>query len=120
MLKKNLFGIQLVLMLALSLPSLAQEEITSNQPVVGDLNAREVKLQAKLKDNFNAGLIDSDELAKFQRDFDGICVEEDDFKSRGNGMTDSARKSIMKRLDLFEADLDRHTGKSVATKKAGH
>lgn len=112
MLRKNLLGMQFVIALAPSLPCLAQEEIMNNQPVAGELSGRESKIQAKLKDDYNKGLIDSDQLCIFQRDLDGICVDEDEIRSRAGGMTDGARKGIIKRLDFFEANLDKAAQKS--------
>jgi hypothetical protein len=111
MLTKNLSRVSLAFaVLLFNAPCFAQNEIENNQPVAGDLHTRETAIQAKLKSKYDAGLLDADQLAKYQRDFDGICVEEDDIKSRGNGMTESGRKTIMKKLDNFEANLDKQTG----------
>lgn len=107
--KRILSGLPVLLALVLNAPCFAQGEITENQPVVGDINTRQAQLQAKLKSNYDSGLIDSDELANFQRELDGIGVQEDDLKSRAGGMTSAGQKEIMKKLDLFEADLEKHS-----------
>lgn len=114
--KKIFAGFPMLVALVLSAPCFAQNEITENQPVVGDINTRTKLLQTKLKTNYDAGLIDSDELAKFQRDLDGICVQEDDLKARAGGMTGAGRKEILKKLDLFESELDQHSKKAGTTK----
>jgi hypothetical protein len=114
--KKLLSGLPVLVGLILSVPCFAQNEITENQPVVGNIHDREALVQAKLKSNYDAGLIDSDELAKFQRDLDGICVQEDDLKSRAGGMTSGGRKEIEKKLDLLEGELAKHAGKGGAPK----
>jgi len=115
-LKNHLPGVVIVLTAMLNTPCFAQSEITNNQPVAGDLHTREAQIQSKMKANFDAGLIDSDELARLQRDFDGICVQEDDLRSRGSTITDSARQDILKKLDKFEADLDKRTKKGESSK----
>jgi hypothetical protein len=114
--KKMFAGLPMLLALVLNAPCFAQNEITENQPVVGDINSRTKQLQTKLKTNYDAGLIDSDELAKFQRDLDGICVQEDDLKARSGGMSSAGRKEILKKLDIFESELDQHAKKAGSTK----
>ena len=113
--KRILSGLPVLLALVLNVPCFAQSEITENQPVVGDINARQTQLQAKLKSDYDGGLIDSDQLSKFQRDLDGIAVQEDDLKSRDSGLTEAGKKEIMKKLDVFEASLDKQA-KSRAAK----
>lgn len=91
-------------------PSFSQSEITNNQPVKGSMNKDAERIQQKLKDDFKNGLIDSDQNAQLQRDFDGIMTREDDLKSRGNGMNASGKKDILKQLAAFEARLDKQAG----------
>jgi hypothetical protein len=99
---------------SLSIPTcaFAQNSSQDNQPVVGTVHTREADIQRKMQLYFNQGLIDSNELARFQRDFDGICVKEDAARMKQDGLTGTARSVIMKKLDLFEADLDQHASKS--------
>jgi hypothetical protein len=100
------------------LSAFSQSQISDNQPVKGELHARETEIQAKLKAAYNAGNIDSTELAQFQRDFDGILTRENDFRTRSTGLTDSGKETIAKQLDTFEARLNRHANKSNMTSKA--
>jgi hypothetical protein len=116
MLKKSVLAVQVLLLAALNTPCFAQSEITNNQPVVGNLNDREKQIQAKMTADFQAGLIDADQLSILQRDFDGICTQEDDLRTRGSGMTDAGRKMISGKLDSFEVRLDKQANKS-GTKK---
>jgi len=98
--------------LALSvLPSFAQNEISNNQPVTRSLSDEEIRIEAKMKLDFKNGLIDSNQLAEMQRDFDGILVKEDSFKARG--LTDDGRKAIAEALCLFENKLDKASGVST-------
>jgi hypothetical protein len=101
----------------LSAPGFAQDQIKDNQPIVGALHKKEAKIQAKLQADYRAGLIDSTELAKLQRDFDGICVEEDRLKTKGEGMTDAGRTLIMAKLDEFEVALDKRATKTLDSHK---
>jgi len=110
--KRILSGLPALLALVLNVPCFAQSEISENQPVVGDVNTRHAQIQAKLKSDYDAGLIDSDQLSRYQRDLDGIAVQEDDLKARDGGLTGAGAKDIMKKLDTFEADLDKHAKKS--------
>jgi hypothetical protein len=97
-------------------PCLAQDEITNNQPVVGALNKTETRIQSKLTEDFNKGLIDSDQLGQFQRDFDGILDHENVLQT-GGGMNESGKKSILKDLSSFEARLDKQAGINKPAKK---
>jgi hypothetical protein len=90
----------------------AQNPAQNNQPVVGSVHKQEARIQRKLQQYYKQGRIDSNELARFQRDFDGICVKEDAARMKEEGLTDQAQSSLMKKLDLFEADLDKHAAKS--------
>ena len=99
-------------------PSFSQSEISNNQPVKGSMNKDAARIQQKLKDDFKNGLIDADQNAQLQRDFDGIMTREDDLKSRGNGMNASGKKDILKQLTAFEARLDKQAGLNKTTKKA--
>ncbi len=90
------------------LPSLAQCEISNNQPVTRNLSADEVRIEGKIKLDYQQGLIDSDQLAQFQRDFDGILVEEDSLKSRG--LEGRGRLATRTALNKFEAKLDSSAG----------
>jgi hypothetical protein len=101
----------------LSVPGIAQDQINDNQPIVGALHTKEVKIQAKLQADYRAGFIDATELAKLQRDFDGICVEEDKLKTKGEGMTDAGRALIMTKLDTFEAALDKRAAQLLNSNK---
>src|SRR6516165_8151061 len=51
---------------------------------------------------------------KCQRDLDGIAVQEDDLKSRDSGLTEAGKKEIMKKLDVFEASLDKQAKSRTA------
>jgi hypothetical protein len=110
MLKKILPGVSLAFAaLLLNAPCFAQNEIENNQPVVGDLNKKEVAIQKKLQSKYDAGLIDADQLAVYQRDLDGISVKEDELKTRSSGMSDSAKKDIWNKLETFETNLEKQT-----------
>jgi hypothetical protein len=98
--------------LMLGAPAFAQSQIDNNQPVQGDLHAREASLQTRLTAAFNGGLIDSNELASMQRDLDGILTRETDFRNRSSGLTSGGYDTIQKSLDLFEARLSRHSDKT--------
>jgi len=93
------------------MPSFAQNEISNNQPVSREMSAEEIRIEAKLKLDFKNGLIDSNQLAQMQRDFDGILVKEDSFKARG--LTDDGRKAIGEALCQFESKLDKAAGVST-------
>jgi hypothetical protein len=95
------------------LPSVAQNEISNNQPATRNLSENELRIEGKMKADFKKGLIDSNQLASFQRDFDGILVKEDSFKARG--LTDDGRKSIGQSLCDFEARLDKSAGCAKTT-----
>lgn len=97
-------------------PGFCQSEITNNQPVKGVLNKDAERIQQKLKDAFNKGLIDADQNAELQRDLDGILTREDDLKSRGNGMNDAGKKDIAKQFAQFEARLDKQTNMTKGKK----
>jgi hypothetical protein len=99
-------------------PSFSQSEITNNQPVKGSMDKDAARVQQKLKDDFTKGLIDADQNASLQRDFDGIMTREDDLRSRGNGMNASGKKDILKQLTAFEARLDKQAGINKPAKKA--
>lgn len=99
-------------------PSFSQSEITNNQPVKGSMDKDAARVQQKLKDDFTKGLIDADQNAQLQRDFDGIMTREDDLRSRGNGMNASGKKDILKQLTAFEARLDKQAGINKPAKKA--
>ncbi|MBK9773348.1 MAG: hypothetical protein IPP57_21450 [Candidatus Obscuribacter sp.] len=105
-------GLALSLVMVLLVPASAQTQIDNNQPVKGVLHTREALLQLKLNGAYRAGLIDSNELAAFQRDFDGILAKEEDYKTRPSGMTSGGKQDIEKRLYLFEERLARHANKS--------
>jgi len=96
-----------------TLPSLAQTEISNNQPITRNLSENEIRIEGKMKADFRKGLIDSDQLASFQRDFDGILVKEDSYKS--GGLTNEGRKSVERSLCDFEARLDKSAGGVVTT-----
>lgn len=100
--------------LVLGTPGFAQNQLSNNQPIRGDLHGREAEIQARLKADFKRGLIDATELAAFQRDLDGILVKENDFKSRSTGLTDSGRETLMKKLDVLEGRIVRHAAKGRA------
>jgi len=110
------FAISALLLASTSLPSLAQSEIANNQPVTRSLSQDEVRIMGKLKEDFRKGLIDSNQLAQMQRDFDGILVKEDSYKSRG--LTDDGKKTIEKALCDFEAKLDHSAGGVSTTAEA--
>ncbi len=101
-------------------PCLAQDEINNNQPITGPLNKAEARIQAKLTRDFQKGYINDDQLAQFQRDFDGILDHENVLQG-GKGMNDSGRKTILKQLGDFEARLDKQAGMNMpaADKKKG-
>ena len=110
---KARFSLSVLATFALCLPVMAQSQISSNQPVCGQLHARECNLQSKLKNDYEAGRIDSTELASFQRDLDGIMVKENNYKSRNDGLTSGGRDHLLGRIDVLEAKLDRHARKSM-------
>jgi hypothetical protein len=74
------------------------------------MNKDAERIQQKLKDDFSKGLIDADQNASMQRDFDGIMTREDDLKNRGTGMNEAGKKDILKQLTAFEARLDKAAG----------
>jgi hypothetical protein len=111
--KKILSGLPALLVLMLNVPCFAQNEITENQPVVGDVNSRHAQVQNKLKSDFDQGLIDSDQLSLFQRDLDGIGVQEDELKSKDSGLTGPGRDAILKKLDQLEARLDKQAKRTT-------
>jgi hypothetical protein len=86
--------------------------------VQGSLHTREAEIQNKLNKAFDAGNIDSNELASFQRDLDGILVKEDREKTKASGLTNSGFARISKDLDIFEGRLARHSTKLGAVTKA--
>jgi hypothetical protein len=90
------------------LPGLAQNEVSNNQPLTRSLSANEIRIEAKMKQDFKKGLIDSNQLASFQRDFDGILVKEDSYKA--GGLTDAGKKTIETKLCAFEGRLDTSAG----------
>jgi len=94
----------------------AQDEINDNQPVKGPLNKTEARIRLKMQRDFKTGLIDSDQLASFQRDFSGILTHEEELKT-GGGMTKSGEESILKQLAEFEARLDKQAGLNKSPKK---
>ncbi|MBS2007991.1 MAG: hypothetical protein JST01_13175 [Cyanobacteria bacterium SZAS TMP-1] len=96
-----------------ALPTLAQNEISNNQPITRSLSEEEIRIEAKMKLDFKKGLIDSNQLAAMQRDFDGILVREDSFKARG--LTDDGRKAINEALARFEEKLDKAAGASTTS-----
>lgn len=93
--------------LMLSTSARGQNEITNNQPVVGVLNKTETRIQAKITSDYHTGLIDSDQLAQFQRDFDGILDKENEFQSSRSGMNAQKKQKILDMLAAFEARLDK-------------
>jgi hypothetical protein len=90
------------------MPAFAQNEISNNQPLNRNLSEDEVRIEAKLKLDFKKGLIDANQLAQMQRDFDGILVHEDAEKAKG--LTSDGRASIKKSLCEFECKLDKAAG----------
>ncbi len=105
MLKKLCLVASVVSVLAPCTPSFAQSEINNNQPVRGSMGKDEMRIQDKLKADYNKGLINSDQLADFQRDFDGILDRENAIQS--DGMNKSGRKDILRDLASFESRLDK-------------
>lgn len=99
-------------------PAFSQSQIDNNQPVQGSLHTREADLQNKLNAAYDAGNLDSTELAAFQRDLDGILVKESREKTKSTGLTDSGFERISKDLDIFEGRLARHTNKTGVVTKA--
>ncbi len=59
---KNRFSLSVLASLVLCLPVLAQSQLSNNQPVCGELHARECNIQTKLKADYDAGRIDSPSL----------------------------------------------------------
>lgn len=118
MLKKLCLTALVVAVLMPVAPSFSQSEITNGQPVKGTMDKDAARIQAKLKDDFAKGLIDADQNASLQRDFDGIMTREDDLRNRGNGMNASGKKDIVKQLTAFEARLDKQAGINKTKKKA--
>jgi len=118
MINKLFLGAALTVTLALA-PAMAQSQIDNNQPVQGSLQTREAVLQNKLNVCYDAGNIDSTELASLQRDFDGILVKEERLKSKAGGLTDSGYSSISSALDLFESKLSGHAIKNGMAVGAG-
>jgi hypothetical protein len=96
-------------------PSYAQDDINNNQPVAGRLNKTETRIQAKLTEDFNKGLLNSDQLCQFQRDFDGILDHENELQT-GGGMNASGKKKIETDLAAFEARLDKQAGLNISKK----
>lgn len=90
----------------------AQNPTQNNQPVRGELHERETKLKDRLQVEYKAGRIDSNILAKMQRDLDGICVKEDELRMQKDGFTDKDREDIHKKLDTFEEELGRMVTRS--------
>lgn len=90
---------------SINLPVSAQSSLEPNQPVVGNLHVVEANLEAQLKHDYNAGLIDPLELANMQRDLDVIKVKEEAFRMRKQGMTDEAEQKIADRLSEFQSRL---------------
>ncbi len=116
---KKLFLTALVLSVVMPVaPSFSQSEITNNQPVKGTMDKDAARIQQKLKDDFTKGLIDADQNASMQRDFDGIMTREDDLRTRGNGMNAAGKKDILKQLTAFEARLDKAAGLNKPAKKS--
>jgi hypothetical protein len=105
MFKKLCLTMTVLCALGPSIPCFAQDEISDNQPVRGALNHRETHIQSKLTEAYNKGLLDSNELAEFQRDFDGILDKENALASAG--MNEAGRNGILKELSAFEARLDK-------------
>ena len=98
-------------------PCLAQDEVNNNQPVTGPLNKAEARIQAKLTQDYNKGLINDNQLAQLQRDFDGIFDHENVLQG-GKGMNEAGKKTIQKQLTDFEARLDKQAGMNKSTKPA--
>ncbi len=90
----------------------AQNPTQNNQRVRGELHERETKLKDRLQLEYNAGRIDSNVLAKMQRDLDGICVKEDELRMQKAGFTDKDREDIYRKLDTFEEELGRMVTRS--------
>jgi len=118
MLKKLILTAVVVAAVMPVAPSFSQSELTNNQPVKGTMDKDAARIQQKLKDDFTKGLIDADQNASLQRDFDGIMTREDDLRTRGNGMNAAGKKDILKQLTAFEVRLDKAAGLNKAPKKA--
>ena len=110
--KRVAVSVAFVLTVAFAGTSFAQNSAQNNQPVVGTVHERESSIQKKMQQYYKGGLIDSAELARFQRDFDGICVKEDRDRMTAPGLTNDAKSATLKKLDMFEKDLDTHANKS--------
>jgi hypothetical protein len=110
---RNRVASAVVTALMIGAPAFAQSQIDNNQPVQGDLHAREASLQAKLTAAFDGGLLDSTELSAMQRDLDGILTRESDFRNRSTGLTSGGHDALEKSLDLFESRLNRHADKTA-------
>jgi hypothetical protein len=105
MIKRVCFTTLVLSILVPANPCFSQNEVNNNQPVRGAMNIREARIQRKMQYDYKAGLIDSDQLAEFKRDFSGILDEEDAMKSAG--MNASGKKNILKKLADFEARLNK-------------
>lgn len=96
-----------------TLPSRAQYAL-DEQPVVGQLHAKEAQLEAQLNRDYQLGVIDPFELANLGRDLDAIRVKEESYRMSRKGMTAHAFGKIFNDLEAFQANLDnRANEKSV-------
>lgn len=107
MLRKSSLTVLALSALVSLAPCSAQNEITNNQPVVGSLNKTETRIQSKMTTDYHKGWINSDQLAQFQRDFDGILDKENVYQASRDGMTAERKAKILAELAAFEAKLDK-------------
>jgi hypothetical protein len=92
----------IVLTMANSTPTFAQQTLEPGQPVVGHLHVVEANLEAQLNHDYNAGIIDPLELANMQRDLDAIKVKEESYRMRSHGMSSECAQRISDRLESFQ------------------
>jgi hypothetical protein len=100
-----------------ALPSLAETTITNDQPLTRTLSENEIRIEAKMKLDYKKGLIDSYQLTNFNRDLDGILVQEDSLIDRG--LTADGWATIKKALCAFEARLDKSAGAATTAQVKG-
>jgi hypothetical protein len=105
---KNVITLTILAASMTLLPCLAQNEIQNNQPLSRWLSADEARIEGKLQLDYKTGLIDATQLAAMQRDFDGILVQEDAWKSRG--LLGLGRARTAKALAEFERRVDESAG----------
>jgi hypothetical protein len=91
----------------IGLPAQARFDYDNWQPVRGQIHHQENRLEQKLNQAYNKGLIDTNELAQMRRDLDGIKAQEDEFRTDHNGLGQNDVACMEHKLNEFQQDLNR-------------